>query len=55
MLAFCSFKIGNIESTQEYLEEYQLAKQNGEIVNEQIEEAVAEMKAEMTKNKKEPA
>ena len=53
MLAFCCFKMGNIEHCEQYIEEYQQAKQNGEIVNEEIEEAMNEMKVEISKKKKE--
>lgn len=53
MLAFCSFKLSRLISCEEYLEEYELIKQDGEIVNEEIEEAVAEMKLELTKRRKE--
>jgi hypothetical protein len=52
MLAFCSFRLGNLLSCEEYLEEYEQIKQNGEIVNEEIEEAVSEMKVELSKKKK---
>lgn len=38
---------------EDYIEEYEGAKQNQELVNEEIEEAVAEMKAELGKKKKE--
>ena len=52
MLAFCCFKLGNFAHCEEYLEEYEQAKQNTEITNEQIEDAIKEMKVELSKRKK---
>ena len=53
MLLYCSFKLNRLVDCEQYLEEYEQAKQNGEIINEQIEEAVAEVKVELAKKKKE--
>lgn len=53
MLSFCSFKLGHIAECEDYLEEYNQIKNEGEIVNEEIEEAIAEMKVELFKRKKE--
>lgn len=53
MLAFCEFKLSHFAQCEDYLEEYDQIKHNGEIVNEEIEEAIAEMKVELSKRKKE--
>ena len=53
MLAFCEFKLKHLVQCDQYLEEYDQIKKNGEIVNEEIEDAVNEMKLELSKMKKE--
>lgn len=56
MLAYCSFKLAEWATCEEYLEEYderaQDKRHNGEILDEQVEEAVAEIKNELAKRKK---
>ena len=56
MLAFCCFKLQDLTKCEDYVDEYdekyEQKKKNGEILDEQIEDAMNEMKMQMSKKKK---
>jgi hypothetical protein len=53
MLAYCSFKLEDLVRCEEYLDEYDQGRLDGQEADAEIEEAVAEMKVELANKKRE--